>query len=187
MNTVRSRRAFRARVMYVVLATLALVLLTLLVPTTADARGTLSSGAAMCDEIKVDEGNKESFHAYATGVQIYRWNGSSWSFVGPSAMLYADAQGQGVVGMHFSGPRWMSASGSVVKAAKVSECTPDANAIAWLKLRGVESTGPGIFEGTTFIQRVNTTGGMIPTEPGTTLNEERHVPYTAEYIFFRAQ
>ena len=38
----------------------------------------------------------------------------------------------------------------------------------------------------TFIQRVNTTGGIAPAAPGTTVGEEARVPYTAEYFFYRA-
>ena len=72
-----------------------------------------------------------------------------------------------VVGIHyaFAGPTrpaWESASGSRVVAARtVAPVTVDTNAIPWLVLNAVpENTiGPGIFERTTYIQRVNTTGG----------------------------
>jgi hypothetical protein len=43
-------------------------------------------------------------HAYATGVQIYRWNGTAWTFIAPSAELYADAEGHGLIGTHYAGP-----------------------------------------------------------------------------------
>jgi hypothetical protein len=45
--------------------------------------------------------------------------------------------------------------------------------------------GPGIFDGTTLIQRIHTTGGLIPSAPGTTIGEVARVPYTAEYVFYR--
>jgi hypothetical protein len=32
-----------------------------------------------------------TFHAYAIGVQIYRWNGTSWDLVAPDATLYAES------------------------------------------------------------------------------------------------
>ena len=44
-----------------------------------------------------------------------------------------------------------------------------------------------MFQETTFIQRLRTVGGLAPTAPGTTVNEERRVPYTAEYVFYRAR
>jgi len=142
---------------------------------------------AGCSSIQVEAGNKVSFHTYAIGVQIYRWNGSAWVFDAPAANLYADAGFNGKVGFHYGGPRWESNSGSVVQAARVqgTGCTPEASAIAWLLLKTVSAEGPGIFNNVTFIQRVNTTGGLTPTEPGTTVGEEKRVPYTAEYYFYR--
>jgi hypothetical protein len=68
-----------------------------------------------CDRLRAPEGSSFAFHAYARGVQIYRWNGQEWLPVGPSAELYADAGGKGLVGTHFAGPRWQSLSGSTVR------------------------------------------------------------------------
>ena len=94
---------------------------------------------AGCSSIQVEAGNKVSFHTYAIGVQIYRWNGSAWAFDAPAANLYADAGYNGKVGFHYGGPRWESNSGSVVQAARVqgTGCTPEASAIAWLLLKTV--------------------------------------------------
>ena len=142
----------------------------------------------LCDSIRVEAGNEVAFHTYAVGVQVYRWNGSSWVFVEPVANLYADKGFRGQVGTHYAGPTWESNSGSKVVGKRVlnTGCTPDANAIPWLKLEKVLTEGAGIFDGVTFIQRVNTTGGNAPAEPGTTVNEVKEVPYTAEYFFYRA-
>jgi hypothetical protein len=65
-------------------------------------------------------------------------------------------------------------------------CTPDSTAIAWLLLQSTETSGPGIFDGITFIQRVNTVGGVPPSDPGTSVGELKEVNYTAEYYFYRA-
>lgn len=141
---------------------------------------------AACGSIAVEEGHKLAFHAYAKGVQVYRFNGVSWDFVAPVATLYAEENYHGEVGTHYVGPTWESKSGSKVKAARVpgTGCTPDASAIPWILLKNTENSGPGIFNRTTFIQRTNTTGGIAPTQPGL-LNELREVPYTAEYYFYR--
>ena len=48
-----------------------------------------------CTNLAADDTTKIAFHAYAVGVQIYRWNGATWRFVAPSAKLYADAGGNG--------------------------------------------------------------------------------------------
>jgi hypothetical protein len=142
-----------------------------------------------CSIINVEAGHKLAFHVYAKGVQIYKWNGTEWVFDAPRAALFAEENFFGEVGTHFRGPNWESKSGSRVKAAAVpgKACTPDPSAIAWLQLAANETSGAGIFKGVTFIQRVNTTGGLRPTEPGSTLGEIKEVEYTAEYYFYRAE
>ena len=146
----------------------------------------------------VPEGNKVSFHAYAVGVQIYGATantnsptGFAWTFRAPEAVLY-DADGN-VVGLHyaFAGPTrpaWESESGSrVVGARTAAPVTVTPGAIPWLILNAVSTNtvGPGIFERTTYIQRVNTTGGLAPAAAPTQLGQEARVPYTAEYFFYR--
>ena len=140
-----------------------------------------------CQNLQVEAGNKVSFHVYAEGVQIYRWNGTSWSFVAPDALLFADVGGNGLVGTHYAGPTWESLSGSKVVGTVIDRCTPDASAIPWLLLAGVPDEGPGIFHRVTFIQRVNTVGGLAPTDPGDFVGEIANVPYTTEYFFYRAK
>jgi hypothetical protein len=134
--------------------------------------------------LQVQAGNKVSFHVYAEGVQIYRWNGTSWSFIAPEAVLFADGD-DGAVGIHYAGPTWESVSGSKVVGTVLERCTPDPEAIAWLLLEAVSNEGPGIFRRVTFIQRVNTVDGNAPSDPGGFPGEEVRVPYTAEYFFYR--
>jgi hypothetical protein len=137
------------------------------------------------EEINAPAGNKVSFHAYAEGVQIYRWNGASWAFVAPDAVLYDNDDN--IVGSHYGGPTWESNSGSYVVAAVVDRATPSADAIPWLLLAAVDSDGPGVFHRVTYIQRVNTVGGIAPAEAGEFVGEEVQVPYTADYYFYREQ
>ena len=144
---------------------------------------------AQCVSIDVADTEKLAFHTYARGVQIYKWNATTftWDFDAPRASLFAEPGYFGEVGSHYRGPTWESKSGSRVKAARVpgTGCTPDPTAIAWLLLRKVSSEGPGIFDRVTFIQRVNTAGGLPPSGPGPFLGAEEEVPYTAEYYFYR--
>jgi len=141
----------------------------------------------LCDRVQVQPGNKVAFHVYALGVQIYRWNGVSWDFVAPSARLFGDPEYHGEVGIHYAGPTWESLSGGRVVASRLQGCAPDPTAIAWLLLQKVSSEGPGIFDRVTFIQRVNTAGGLPPSGPGPFVGAEEEVPYTAEYYFYRDQ
>jgi Protein of unknown function (DUF3455) len=137
-----------------------------------------------CKKLQVEEGNKVAFQASAVGVQIYAWNGVKWVFVAPSAILY---HGNGVVATHYAGPTWESNSGSTVVGARIDGSTPDPTAIPWLLLKAVETEGPGIFDGITFIQRINTVGGLAPSEPGEFVGEIVEVPYLADYVFYRKQ
>jgi len=140
-----------------------------------------------CAGLEVAATNKVAAYAYAVGVQIYRWNGTAWVFVAPAAVLYANEDHDGEVGTHYAGPTWESNSGSKVVGARVNGCTPDPSSIPWLLLKAVASDGPGIFDRVTYIQRVNTVGGIAPTAPGGFVGEIAQVPYTAEYVFYRAK
>ena len=140
------------------------------------------------NDIGVPEGSRDSFHVFGKGVQIYRWTGTAWVFFNPAADLYADADGNGLVGTHFgtpNGPGWRTFSGSQVVGTVSGRCTPNPAAIAWVRLDAVAS-GAGVFEQTKFIQRVNTVGGLAPTAPGSFVGQEARVPYTADYFFYRA-
>jgi Protein of unknown function (DUF3455) len=151
----------------------------------ADGGSSPTLPSPLCDSLKLPPGQEFAFHAYARGVQIYRWNGTSW-VNSPLATLFADAGYRGQVGTHYSGPFWESNSGSKVKAVRRQACTPDPTAIPWLLLEATETSGPGVFSSITYIHRVNTTGGLAPAAPGTTIDESVEVPYTAEYYFYRA-
>ena len=137
--------------------------------------------------MQVPPGNKVAFRVYELGVQIYRWNGTNWDFVAPRALLFDDPNYRGKVCTHYGGPTWESNSGSNVVASRVAGCSPDPTAIPWLLLQTVSTDGPGIFSSVTYIQRVNTRGGLAPAAPGSSVGEMAEVPYTTEYYFYRAQ
>lgn len=140
-----------------------------------------------CEKLDPPADQDVSFHGYAQGVQVYRWDAPTqvWVFVEPDATLYSSADFHGQIATHYVGPTWESNSGSVVVGKKLESATPDPTAIPWLKLAGVSSHGPGPLDQTTFIQRTNTTGGLAPTDPGTVPDQIARVPYSAEYYFYR--
>jgi hypothetical protein len=139
-------------------------------------------------------GNKVYLVGHATGVQIYKCSstptGPAWTLLAPEANLVAD--NGDFVAKHFAGPTWQAKDGSSVVATRAADpVTVDETAIPWLLLR-VTKASPGR-EGdrlalTTFIQRVNTTGGLAPTSGcgASTLNTETRVNYTADYFFWKA-
>jgi hypothetical protein len=136
-------------------------------------------------EIAVDSStNKVHFHGFGVGVQIYTWNGASWGPSVPDATLFDDDGN--VVASHFVGPTWVSNSGSRVVGSVIQPtATVDTNAIPWVRLKAVIAEGPGIFANTSFIQRVNTTGGRAPAANGTVIGQVAAIPYTADYFFYR--
>lgn len=140
-----------------------------------------------CQNLQAPVGNRVAFSVFARGVQIYRWDGATWVFQGPEAILFSDAGERTVIGSHYAGPTWESTSGSKVVGAVQDRCTPDPDAIPWLLLKANSTVGQGVFSGITFIQRVNTSGGNAPTEPGTAVDAAVRVPYTAHYFFYRDQ
>ncbi len=148
---------------------------------------TQNSLPAACSNLEVPAGNVAASHVYAVGVQRYRWNGDAWVFVEPVATLYADAKYHEKVGTHYAGPAWEFNNGSKVVAARLEGCSPTPAAIPWLLLEITTTSGPGIFTSMTYIQRVNTVGGLAPTTPGASVGALADVPYTAEYYFYRAK
>jgi Protein of unknown function (DUF3455) len=143
--------------------------------------------------IAVPEGNKKFLEAHAVGVQIYSCNGTAWTLAGPRADLY-DRRGR-LLGTHFAGPTWQANDGSKFVAARAAGVNVDPTAIDWLLLSKV-SAEPGprkrddLLADTTFIQRINTVGGLAPAAAGChagTLGTRVEVPYTADYVFFKAR
>jgi Protein of unknown function (DUF3455) len=145
-------------------------------------------------EIQVQAGHKMFLLTHAVGVQIYTCrataDGYAWAFAGPRATLYDD-HGM-LVATHYRGPTWEARDGSKV-VGKLVRPAPvvDPTAIPWLLL-AADSTSVGPdgdrLAGTTFIQRIATTGGVQPL-PGTcnetTAGTTTEVPYTADYTFWK--
>jgi hypothetical protein len=64
----------------------------------------------------------------------------------------------------------------------------DPTAIPWLLLGAVSHAGEGRMTKVTFVQRVNTVGGLAPTSAcdATHDGETKSVQYSATYRFFEA-
>jgi hypothetical protein len=186
-RTTSTTHAFRWHPLNGTLAALALLLLALVAPVGAGTGiDNQAPDLGSCPKLQVPAGNEVAFHVYAEGLQIYRWDGTTWTFVAPVALLFADAAGTDAVGLHFAGPSWESVDGSKAVGMVMERCTPDPDSIPWLLLGAASNQGPGTFAQVTYIQRVNTVGGNAPTNPGASSGEVARVPYTAQYYFYRA-
>jgi hypothetical protein len=139
-------------------------------------------------EIQVDDGNKAFLVGHAVGVQIYTCDGSTWSSAVPRATL-RDDNGKLIVN-HFFGPTWQANDGSQAVGTVVDKVTVDRTAIDWVLLSTRTNPGPDgdRLVDTTFIQRINTAGGLTPPAEdcnAATAGRVVPVPYTADYVFWK--
>ena len=163
----------------------------------------------------VPEGNHLVLKGRAVGSQNYVCTpvagAPTWMFVGPQATLFVDLtwpiQQSKQVATHFfssnpeeagmTRPTWQSSMDSSRVWGNAIETSTDPQyvapgAIPWLLVKTVgtqygDNYGT-ILSLTTYIQRVNTSGGMAPS---TACDESSYgqlvlVPYTADYYFYRA-
>lgn len=132
------------------------------------------------------------FESKAQGVQIYACEATAeapttftWTFKAPEATL-RNARGE-VVATHYAGPTWQGNDGSTVVAAVLARAdSPSKKAIPWLLLEAKSHTGSGEFSTITYIQRLDTKGGIAPTKgcDAAHANAQARVPYEATYAFY---
>jgi hypothetical protein len=163
----------------------------------------------MPPDLQVQAGNKAFREGHAVGTQNYIClpSGASfaWTFFGPQATLFNDADRQIIT--HFLSPNpdergtgratWQQSrdTSTVWAMAIASSADPHfvtVEAIPWLLLQVVGAapgpTGGARLTRTTFIQRVNTSGGIAPSTgcaQSTDVGQRAFVPYTADYVFYK--
>ena len=148
-------------------------------PSTAAAVADSTSSDSVPEAIRVPPGNRLIARFDGQGVQVYQCAGGAWTFLEPIASLGDPS----ATVIHFRGPSWESIrDGSLVEAAAVAS-SPVPGAIPQVLLQATKTRGTGIFGDVTFVQRLDTTGGLTPT---TTCKDgqTQGVPYTADYLFF---
>ena len=136
--------------------------------------------------------SKPVLAVYAAGVQKYRCQANgTWLFTDPEATLYDSRRTRRPIGTHFLNfatgrPVWRHQDGSAVEAARTASVPGDPGDIPWLLLQAVATTGgDSVFGKTTWVQRLETSGGIAPAgacAPGATAA----VPYSADYVFWQA-
>jgi len=166
-------------------------------------------------EIQVPEGNIAFLKGLGVGTQNYACSpsgaGFAWILFTPEATLLSKVGKQ--ITTHFNSPNpdpsdrntdprvvavggairatWQHSRDSSIVWAKAVSAVPQPNSIAWVKLEVVGRqdgpTGGDTLTPTTFIQRVNTVGGLAPSDGCSQLSDvgkKAFVPYTADYFFF---
>jgi hypothetical protein len=139
-------------------------------------------------KIKAPEDQQPVLRYAARGVQVFRCeqrNGAwGWWFRLPEAEL-TDATGA-VVARHGADYSFEHADGSRLLGKIVaSDSAPRAEDLRWLLL-STRSFGQGTFTGLSYVQRVNTAGGIPPAscEPKQA-NQLLRVDFSAEFVFYR--
>jgi hypothetical protein len=191
-----------------------LFVLALALPVAASAQhGGPIEVPAVPANLTVDAGNVPYLQTRAYGTQNYvclpnATGGVAWKLFGPQATLYPTSAPMQIA-THFLSlnpeeqgtprPTWQhSIDGSAVWARVVQPST-DSNyvapgAIPWLLLEKVGTAegpiGGALLAQTTFIHRVKTEGGVAPATgcaSTTQLGAIALVPYSTDYIFYRAE
>lgn len=145
-----------------------------------------TSASSVPPELAVPAGNAVIADFAAQGVQVYQCTAGAWVFVEPAANLIGRTAGPSRTyhtSVHFRGPSWQSTiDGSLVTATAVANSAVPGS-IPQLLLKAATNRGDGLFGKVSYIQRLNTSGGLAPAG-GCTDGKTTGVPYTAKYRFF---
>jgi len=154
------------------------------------------SQAGLPAAVQVPAGNKVALETVGAGDITYQCSAKKdmagqfeWVFVGPDAKLM-DRSGK-QVGKYYGPPAtWEAMDGSKLTAVQIAVApnTAMAGSIPLQLVKGNPAMGSGAMQGVTYIQRVDTRGGVAPAAPCTAgnLGAKQFVKYQADYIFYKA-
>lgn len=143
------------------------------------------------DAVKAPAGNKAAMTLKGAGDLTYECKTNAagameWTFAGPMATLTDTRTGQ-TVGKYYGGPTWEAMDGSKVTGKQQAVAPSSAGNIPLQLVKAEPAMGKGMMEGITYIQRVNTKGGVAPMDACSAANAgaKMTVPYQADYVFYR--
>ena len=107
-----------------------------------------------------------------------------WAFVGPVATLYGSDKKS--VGKYYAGPTWESADGSKVTGKQLAVAPATPGNIPLQLVKAEPAMGMGAMQGVSYIQRLNTKGGVAPmtTCDAAGKGQRQQVAYEADYVFY---
>ncbi|MFJ8027133.1 DUF3455 domain-containing protein [Streptomyces sp. NPDC096311] len=135
--------------------------------------------------LKVPDGNRLTGVFSAAGVQTYTCADGAWKLLEPAATLWArNDRSRRPLALHSRGPVWVSTvDGSAVNAAAIAN-SPKTGTIPELLLQSTATRGTGVFAGVSYVQRLDTHGGVAPTT-ACTGTDQISVRYSATYAFYK--
>lgn len=147
--------------------------------------------AALPEPVRVPAGQKVMMSATGVGELTYECRQKKdaagvfeWAFVGPVAKLYSSDKKE--VGKYYAGPTWESTDGSKVTGKQVAVAPSAPGNIPMQLVKAEPATGAGAMTGVSYIQRLNTKGGVAPATActGDTQGARQQVVYEADYVFY---
>ncbi|MEO8389312.1 MAG: DUF3455 domain-containing protein [Polaromonas sp.] len=152
------------------------------------------SQASLPAAVQVPAGNKVAMETVGVGEITYQCNAKKdmagqfeWVFVGPDAKLN-DRSGK-QVGKYYGPPAtWESMDGSKLTATQIAVAPNSMGNIPLQLVKGNPAMGNGAMSGVTYIQRVDTRGGVAPAMAcaAGNMGSKQIVKYQADYIFYKA-
>ena len=142
-------------------------------------------------EMKDPAGQKIAFRfqTLPNSVQIYTCKpaGQSFAWAGPDPDAIMIDSAHKLIVHHYKGPTWEATDGSIVRSEGplAKHFLPaDSSAVRWLELPAKDGTGQ--FAKVTFIHRIDTTGGLPPSQPcdAQHAGDRERVAYSATYLFY---
>ena len=143
------------------------------------------------EPVRVPAGHKMTMKALGVGEITYECRAKAndaaafeWAFAGPVAKLL-DASNK-EIGKYYAGPTWEAMDGSKVTGKQVAIAPAAPGNIPLQLVKTEPAMGQGAMAGVTYIQRVNTKGGVAPGDGcvAATAGAKKQVPYQAEYVFY---
>lgn len=150
--------------------------------------------AMVPESMQVPDGNTVALKTLGVGKITYECRDKpdaagefAWVFAGPDAALN-DSDGK-QVGRYFGPPAtWEATDGSKVTGTQLAVAPGGEGNIPYQLVQANPAMGEGAMTGVTYIQRLNTQGGVAPAMACTEANqgERQLVQYQADYIFWKA-
>ena len=149
--------------------------------------------AALPEAVRVPAGQTMRMVATGVGEITYECREKAaaagqyeWAFVGPVATLYsADKRN---VGKYYAGPTWEASDGSKITGKQLAISPASPGSIPLQLVKTDPAMGNGAMAGVTYIQRLNTRGGVAPSMAcdATSKGRRQQVAYEADYVFYGA-
>ena len=147
--------------------------------------------AALPEPVRVPAGQKVRLVTTGVGEITYECREKAtaagqyeWAFVAPVATLYG--RNRQNLGKYYAGPTWEASDGSKISGKQVAVAPASPGSIPLQLVKADPAMGAGAMNGVSYIQRLNTKGGVAPAALCDAAGKGRsqQVGYEADYDFY---